>query len=81
MGNEIERRLENCFRIVFPDLPEHQISSASQTTVANWDSIATVTLVSMIDEEFGIELDLDNLAELDSFNSLCACVKDQVRVS
>ena len=81
MGNEVEGRLKDCFRTVFPDLPEEQISSASQATVSAWDSIATVTLVTIIDQEFGIELDLDKLSQLDSFNSIRACVENQVNVS
>jgi acyl carrier protein len=80
MSNEIEKRLKECFLAVFPDLPEGQISSASQTTVSAWDSIATVTLVNMIDQEFGIELDLDRLSELDSFKSISTCVQNQVNV-
>jgi acyl carrier protein len=81
MPNEIETRLKDCFRTVFPDLPEEQISSASQATVSTWDSIATVTLVTMIDQEFGIELDLDRLSELDSFASIYACVRNQANIS
>lgn len=81
MLNDVEKRLRVCFRTVFPDLPEENISSASQTNVAAWDSEATVTLVSIIDEEFGVELDLDRLSELDSFKSICACVKDQGQAS
>lgn len=80
MPDELESRLKDCFRTVFPDLPENQISSASQATLVTWDSIATVTLVSMIDEEFGIEIDLYKLGELNSFKSLCACVENQVKV-
>ena len=80
MSNEIEKRLQECFRTVFPDLSGQQISLASQATVNAWDSIATVTLVNMIDQEFGIELDLDKLSELDSFTSIRACVENQVNV-
>ncbi len=74
--NGLEERVKACFRVVFPQLAEHEIGSASQASVGAWDSMATVMLVSAIDEEFGIELDLDRLNELDSFNNICACVKD-----
>jgi acyl carrier protein len=80
MSKEIEKRLKDCFRAVFPNLTEEQMSSASQATVGAWDSIATVTLVNMIDQEFGIGLDLDRLSELDSFTSIRACVENQVNV-
>jgi acyl carrier protein len=64
------RGAEISFRAVFPDLPETQISQASQASVAAWDSVATITLVNVIQEEFGIELDLDRLEDLDSFSSV-----------
>ena len=56
-----------CFRVVFPDLPEAEIPSASQETVAAWDSVAAITLLNVVEEEFGVEMDLDELADLDSF--------------
>ncbi len=32
--DEIRRRLTNCFQVVFPDLPQEAIVSASTATVA-----------------------------------------------
>jgi acyl carrier protein len=55
---------------VFPNLPEGEIAAANQTNVAAWDSVAAITLVNVIEEEFGIEMDLDQLADLDSFSRI-----------
>ena len=63
-------RLTNCFQTVFPDLPETEIPAASQASVAAWDSVATVTLLTVIDEEFGIQVDFRQLAGLDSFSRI-----------
>lgn len=52
----------------FPELDEQRIASASPKTVAVWDSIATVTLVSLIEGEFGIEVEPDAFDRLVSFN-------------
>ena len=68
--DHIALRLTNCFQTVFPNLPEAEIPAASQATVAAWDSVATITLVNVIEEEFGIEMDFDRLADLDSFNRI-----------
>jgi len=68
----IRGRLTNCFRAVFPTLPEASIPGASVATITAWDSIAAITLLNVIEEEFQIEIDLDRLAELDSFESLAA---------
>jgi acyl carrier protein len=68
--DHIALRLTNCFQTVFPHLPEGEIAAASQTNVAARDSVAAITLVNVIEEEFGIEMDLDQLADLDSFSRI-----------
>ena len=40
---------------------------ATQSTVEAWDSIAAITLVGVIEDEFGIQMEMDALADLDSF--------------
>ena len=79
--DETRRRLTGCFQVVFPDLPESSIPAASQSTVADWDSVAAITLVNVVEEEFGIELDPDDLAELDSFEKVCAYVDQHLQVA
>jgi acyl carrier protein len=69
--DDTKTKLVECFQIVFPDLNAKNIPQATQETVADWDSVAAITLVSVIEEQFGIELDLDDLAELDSFEKVC----------
>jgi acyl carrier protein len=63
-------RLITCFQTVFPNLPAGEIPAANQTTVAAWDSVASITLVNVIEEEFGIEMDLEQIADLDSFRGI-----------
>jgi acyl carrier protein len=68
--DETTQRLTNCFQVVFPDMPAEQIPAASTATVANWDSVAAITLMNVVEDEFGLEMDLDDLADLDSFEKL-----------
>ncbi len=65
--DEVQNRLTKCFQIVFPDLPPSEISNARQESVAAWDSVASITLLNVIEEEFQIEIDLELVAELDSY--------------
>lgn len=81
MSNEIDKRLIGCFQAVFPDLSEDNIPSASQESVPAWDSVAAITLINVIEEEFGIELDLDHVTEFDSFTHLRSHVRSQVKDS
>ncbi len=68
--NNIQARLIRCFSAVFPNLPEQQITTASLETVAGWDSVAAATLVTIIEEEFGIEFDVEMLGNLTSYQSI-----------
>jgi acyl carrier protein len=75
--DDIRTRLTECFQIVFPDLSDAQIPSASQQTVEGWDSVATITLINVIEEQFGVEMDLDHVAELDTFEKVCAYLQQR----
>jgi acyl carrier protein len=79
--DDIKTRLFNCFATVFPDLPESQIPEATQSNVSSWDSIAAITLVNVLEDEFNIQLDLDKLADLDSFERIHDYLKEEVQVS
>lgn len=69
-------RLSACFATVFPELPESAIPTATTASVPRWDSLATVTLLSVIGEEFGIDVDFDRFEELTSFEGLLRYVEE-----
>jgi acyl carrier protein len=77
--NEMRNRLTKCFETVFPDLPENVIPVSSQTTVAAWDSVAAITLVNVIEDEFGFQMDFDLLPELDSFERILGYVTNRLQ--
>ena len=79
--DDTRQRLTSCFQVVFPDLPEAAIPAASQETVAAWDSLAAITMVSVIEDEFGLELDLEDLAELDSFEKIHTYIQKGLQVA
>ena len=60
-------RLIKCFAAVFPELSEKEILLASPASVGSWDSLAGVTLLSVIEEEFKITVDPEDLEQLVSF--------------
>jgi acyl carrier protein len=68
--NDVEQRLIKCFSAVFGGLTERELRSATSTDLEGWDSIATVTLITLIEEEFGIEVDTDHLERFVSFHSV-----------
>lgn len=78
--SDIRQRLTVCFAAVFPDLSPSDIPRASTATVSTWDSLASVTLVSIIEEEFSIQLAPDDLEELISFDLVQAVVTEMLEV-
>lgn len=70
MTNRYEERLAQCFSAVFPNRSREEILSASQESMMEWDSLASVTLLALIQQEFEVDIDLFDLEGLDSFRLL-----------
>jgi acyl carrier protein len=68
--DDVRPRLMTCFSAVFPELPRSEIVSATATAIPLWDSVASVTLFATVEEEFGIEIDVNKMADLLSFQKL-----------
>ena len=69
---DVAARLIRCFAAVFPNLASHQVPHAEPSTVAGWDSVASVTLIAAIEEDFGFELDIEEIGGLLSYERLLA---------
>lgn len=63
----VEDRLVDCFALTFPELAPDEIRRASMASVATWDSVAAINLVTVIEEEFGVELAVEEIGEIASF--------------
>ena len=68
--NELRSRLMRCFTAVLPQISEQEIAASRLDQLRGWDSVAAATLLSTIEEEFAIELDLDALGTQASFPSI-----------
>jgi acyl carrier protein len=68
--DDLELRLAAFFAAVLPELTEEEISRASAASVANWDSVATVTLIVVVKEESGVTIEIDDPAQFDSFQRI-----------
>jgi len=63
----IKDRVNLCFSNVFPNIRPEEIPGASTTSLAAWDSVAHVTLLSSVAEEFGVDLEVEDFDELVSY--------------
>ncbi len=77
--DELKGRLCHCFAVAFPDLKPREIPSASMGSLASWDSLAVITLVSLIEEEFSITIPPDDVIELVSFELILEYLRRKQR--
>ena len=64
---QLDERLLQCFAAVFSGLSEEEIRATSSDYSGNWDSLTTVTLVAVIQEEFKVEINLSDIDEPKSY--------------
>ena len=76
--SDLEGRLTAIFRAAFPGLKDQSVGLATRDSVANWDSIAAVTLCSLIEEEFGQPFDLEEAAEWTSLEQVRAALEQRL---
>jgi acyl carrier protein len=68
--SDLAARLESCFAAVFPELKAGDLRTASTLSVAGWDSLRHITLLNVISEEFGVDVDYGDFAGATSFDSV-----------
>lgn len=73
-----ETRLVTIFKAAFPKL-QGPVEQATRDNTADWDSVATVMLAAMVEEEFEIPVDFEDAAEWQSFADVLASVSAQSR--
>ncbi len=75
---DIRNQVIHCFGLVFPDIAPDEIPRCSTSSVATWDSVAQVTLLSALSEEFNIDFDPQDYEELLSFAEIVAFVEHRL---
>jgi acyl carrier protein len=63
-------RLTRCFTSTFPTATLDEIRTAKFDAIPGWDSLRGVTLLAVLDEEFGVGIDLPELLELETFDEV-----------
>ena len=77
--NDLETKLTHCFSNVFPDVPQSEVRRASAASLAAWDSVAQVTLLTSISEQFGVDFELEDFEELVSYALILDYLQSRIR--
>jgi serine O-acetyltransferase len=78
---ELESRLVHCFAAAFGNLSPEEIPRAAVSSLAEWDSLASMTLVALIEEEFRLRIDVSDIARLTSFLNIVDYLLSNAAVS
>ena len=70
-------QLIRCFSAVFPQLSEDEINHASLMSVADWDSIAAINLLTVIEEQFAFDVPAEDIDNLISFELILNYLETQ----
>ena len=63
--SKIEKYLK-CFTDTF-EITNDQASNLEYQSIDNWDSVGHMNLMGVIEEEFEIEMDIDDITDFSSF--------------
>lgn len=58
-----------------------EIPRSSIGSVGDWDSLASINLYSLVEEEFGIEINLEDIEELLSFGLILKYIRGKIGVT
>jgi acyl carrier protein len=75
--DNVDARLTRCFSAVFPGIAAEQMPNVTMESLNDWDSMATVTLINVVEEEFGLQIAVEEIEDLSSFRSFAAYLQDQ----
>jgi acyl carrier protein len=77
--HDVKERLARCFSAVFPELSPEEIAKTSASCIVSLDSLSAVTLLAVVEEEFGIDLKVDDMESFASFEGTLERVNDAIR--
>lgn len=75
VADNLQTKLAECFLLVFPELDRETVTQASIDTVPRWDSVAQITLLSLIGEKFNISVDFEYFEGATSFAAIAERLK------
>jgi acyl carrier protein len=68
--SEVRESLRECFEAAFPAVPLSSLETLAPERDAVWDSLATLTLVMLVEERFGVRIPTDEIPRLMSFDAM-----------
>jgi len=78
---EIKKGVKSVFFKVFTTLKEKDFDfEKSAEDIKDWDSLSHMTLVSELEKEFGLTMEIDDISEMDSVKNVVNLLKRKLGV-
>jgi acyl carrier protein len=74
---DINEKLENIFTQVFPSIPKVDIREVSIENYPEWDSLALMQIITMIENGFSITLGISEIKLLNSFRNCLSVIESK----
>jgi acyl carrier protein len=74
----IDLRVLDCFRSVFPDRSDDELRALDQSAVDYWDSLAALSLLTVVEEEFDLTIDDESIDAMTTFQKVCDAIRERV---
>jgi len=76
--NELDNKILEVMSLVF-EVPVSELNEeSSQDTIESWDSVKHLNLIVALEEEFGIEIPIDEVGNMISFKLIRLIVGDLI---
>ena len=75
MTNKIKNIMASVFEISIDDINEH----SSPDTIENWDSLRHMNLITVLEEEFNIRLNDEQITEMMNFSLINLIVSEELK--
>jgi acyl carrier protein len=63
-------RLKRCFASTFPAASASEIETARIEDMQGWDSLRGVTLLAVLEEQFALQMDMEELLALGTYDAV-----------
>lgn len=75
---DLRDRVQRCFEAAFPTVPREQLRSITRDRTEVWDSLVSLTLITLLEEEFDIMIEDGVVDALTSFDAVIEIVTTEV---
>lgn len=76
--DSVMERIDKVFKIVFPGKDLTVDEGMTPDEVEGWDSLQHINLLSLLEDEFGIQFDVEQIVSMETVGDIARAVRDLI---